>query len=141
RCAETTANRLGLPDYVLPSSEDPGHWLQKEAALPANVEPGDSKLADPEERARMARVFDTGLDIPKGFVLPIERGKTEAARWRSEPWKLRRGSLFLIPGDSPLGLRLPIASLPHVPADEYPYVVEQDPMEPREALPGVGEEG
>jgi uncharacterized protein (DUF2126 family) len=142
RFAETTAKRLGLAtDYVLPAFEDPGHWLQKEAALPANVEPGDSKLADPEERARMARVFDTGLDIPKGFVLPIERGKTEAARWRSEHWKLRRGSLFLIPGDSPLGLRLPIASLPHVPADEYPYVVEQDPMEPREALPEFGEEG
>jgi uncharacterized protein (DUF2126 family)/transglutaminase-like putative cysteine protease len=142
RFAETTAKRLGLAAvYVLPAFEDPGHWLQKEAALPANVEPGDSKLADPEERARMARVFDTGLNIPRGFVLPIERGKAEAARWRSEHWKLRRGGLFLIPGDSPLGLRLPIASLLHVPADEYPYVVEQDPMEPREALSEFGDKG
>src|SRR5258705_8717084 len=28
-----------------------------------------------------------------------------------------------------------MASLPHIPAEEYPYIVEQDPLEPREALP------
>ncbi len=83
----------------------------------------------------MARVFDEGLNKPKGFVLPIQRADADAQDrskgWMSERWKLRRGHLFLIPGDSPLGLRLPMASLPHVPPEEYPYVVEQDPMEPR----------
>ena len=140
RFAEGTAKRLGVDsEFILPAFEDPGHWLQKEAALPANVDPGDSKLSDPEERARMARVFDQGLNVPKGFVLPIQRWNADASqsssRWKSERWKLRRGNLFLTPGDSPLGLRLPIASLPHIPAGEYPYVVEQDPLEPREELP------
>ena len=138
RFAAGTAGKLGVePDYVLPAYEDPSHWLQKEAGLPPNVDPRDSKLADPEERARMARVFDSGLNTPKGFVLPIQRWNAAAAagRWRSERWQLRRGNLFLMPGDSPLGLRLPIASLPHIPADDYPYVVEQDPLEPRDALP------
>src|SRR6202040_1830651 len=69
----------------------------------------------------------------------IQRWNADASksssRWKSERWKLRRGNLFLTPGDSPLGLRLPIASLPHIPAEEYPYIVEQDPLEPREALP------
>src|SRR5258707_13125735 len=90
----------------------------------------------------MAGVFEQGFDTPKGFVLPIQRWNADASqsssRWMSERWKLRRGNLFLTPGDSPLGLRLPIASLPHIPAEEYPYIVEQDPLEPRETLPGYG---
>jgi len=139
RFAESTAQKLGLAtDYVMPAFEDPAHWIQKEASLPENVDPADPKLSDPEERSRMMRVFDHGLNTPKGFVLPIQRWNAIAqrhpGRWRSEHWKLRRGNLFLTPGDSPLGLRLPISSLEHVPPDEYPFVVEQDPMEPRDEL-------
>jgi len=140
RFAKGIAQRLGLAaDYVLPAYEDTAHWLQKEAALPVNVDPSDSRLADPEERSRMARVFDQGLNRPKGYVLPMQRWN-EAFRhppgnWRSEHWKIRRGHLFLFPGDSPLGLRLPIGSLEHIPPEEYPYIVEQDPMEPRDDLP------
>ena len=132
RMVEGTAKRLGLDTgYVMPAYEDPVHWLQKEAALPVNVDPGNSKLADPEERSRMARVFDEGLNKAKGFVLPIQHAGAGVQGWISERWKLRRAHLFLIPGDSPLGLRLPMSSLPHVPPEEYPYIVEQDPMEPR----------
>ncbi|SIO66055.1 Uncharacterized conserved protein, DUF2126 family [Bradyrhizobium erythrophlei] len=139
RFAQRTAKKLGLgTDYVLPAFEDPAHWIQKEASLPHNVDPGDSRLSDPEERLRMARVFDHGLNTPKGFVLPIQRWSAAAepyrGRWRSEHWKVRRGHLFLTPGDSPLGLRLPIASLEHIPPEEFPYIVEQDPMEPRDEL-------
>ena len=136
RFADATAEKLGLsPEFVLPAFEDPGHWLQREAGLPPNVDPSDSKLSDPEERARMARVFDAGLNTPKGFVLPIQRWNAEANRWRSERWQLRRGNLFLMPGDSPLGLRLPISSLPYIPPEDYPYIVEEDPLAPRDELP------
>ena len=136
RFAESAAEKLGVDsEFIMPAFEDPSHWLQKEAGLPPNVDPGDSKLSDPEERSRMARVFDQGLNTPRGFVLPIQRWNADAGRWRSERWKLRRGNLFLTPGDSPLGLRLPISSLPYIPPDDYPYVVEQDPLEPRGALP------
>ena len=136
RFAEGTAKKLGVDsEFIMPAFEDPGHWLQKEAGLPSNVDPSDSKLSDPEERARMARVFDSGLNTPRGFVLPIQRWNADAGRWKSERWKLRRGNLFLMPGDSPMGLRLPISSLPYIPPDDYPYTVEQDPLEPREELP------
>jgi uncharacterized protein (DUF2126 family)/transglutaminase-like putative cysteine protease len=145
RFAEGAAEKLGLAaDYVLPAFEDPAHWIHKEASLPANVDPTDSKLSDPEERSRMARVFDQGLNTPKGFVLPIQRwnavARAHPGRWRSEHWQVRRGNLFLTPGDSPLGLRLPIASLEHVPPEEYPYIVEQDPLEPRDELPDLAED-
>ncbi|MBI5322877.1 transglutaminase family protein [Bradyrhizobium sp.] len=139
--AEGTASRLGLgAKYVMPAYEDPAHWIEREAALPANVSPADSRLSDPEERARMARVFDQGLNSPSGYVLPIQRWNAiegrSPARWRSERWKLRRSHVFLTPGDSPLGLRLPIASLEYVPPEDYPFVVECDPMAPRGGLGG-----
>jgi uncharacterized protein (DUF2126 family)/transglutaminase-like putative cysteine protease len=136
RFAGATAARLGLgPEFVLPAFEDPNYWQQRESSLPANVVPTNSRLSDPEENARMARVFERGLDIPSGFVLPVQRWNAAPSRWRSERWQLRRGNLFLMPGDSPLGLRLPISSLPYIPPEDYPYIVEQDPLAPREQLP------
>ncbi|ARN80049.1 DUF2126 domain-containing protein [Methylocystis bryophila] len=121
-------------DCVMPAFEDPVLWMEKEAQLPFNVDPTDPKLADPEERARMRRVFERGLGTPTGFVLPIQRWNAQATSgWRSERWKLRRERLFLAPGDSPIGLRLPLPSLPH--AAEPEHIHPQDPLEERPELP------
>ncbi len=132
------AANLGIaPELVQPVYEDPGEWLLKEANLPENVSPSDSKLKDPEERQRFARVFSRGLTEPSGFVLPIQRWQAKASgpRWRSEKWTSRRGYLFLVPGDSPAGFRLPLGTLPYVPPSEYPYVEPADPTVDRGALP------
>ena len=131
------AERLGLSAaFVQPAYEDVNYWLVREGELPINVDPLDSKLEDPEERVRLRRVFERGLGEPTGFVLPIQRWNAAAGRaWRSERWPLRRGKLYLIPGDSPLGLRLPMKSLPHVPASAYPQQYTLDPVIPREPLP------
>lgn len=131
------AQELGVEtQYVVPAFEDPAIWLAKEANLPENVTPQNSKLEDPEERHRLARVFDRGLTKPSGYVLPVQgwQAKAEGIKWRSEKWKTRRGDLYLVPGDSPVGYRLPLGTLPHVPPSEYPYVNPQDPTVPREPL-------
>ena len=135
--ARDIAERLGVSaEHVIPAYEDTAHWLLKEGALPVNVDPLDPKIDDAEERARMTKVFERGLGAPAGFVLPIQRWNARAERrWISEKWPLRRGRLFLAPGDSPIGLRLPIASLPWMPAIVYPQIHAQDPLEPRRPLP------
>ncbi len=132
------ASELGVEGgYVTPAFEDPAEWIVKEANLPANVSPENSQLKDPEERHRIALVFSRGLTEPSGYVLPIQRwqAKAEGPHWRSEKWKTRRGVLHLVPGDSPVGYRLPLGALPYIPPASFPYIVEADPTEPRGPLP------
>jgi uncharacterized protein (DUF2126 family) len=137
------AQRLSInPDAATEAFEDPWHFLEKESKLPENVTPGDSKLADPLERERLARTFEKGLHKPTGFVLPVQRWQARAGadrRWVSEPWTTRSKHLFLIPGDSPVGYRLPLASLQHIPEVDYPYIVASDPFAERTELPDPDE--
>ena len=138
RVIHAIARSLGVdPAHALPAYEDPATWLVKEASLPENVEPGDNRLSNPEDRARMARVFDRGLDVPTGHVLPIQRWQTRAGapRWMSESWGLRRRKRFLVPGDSPVGYRLPLGSRPFLPASQFPDVEPDDPLAERPDLP------
>jgi uncharacterized protein (DUF2126 family) len=134
---QAIAAHLDVPvQNVLPAYEDPAEWIIKEGNLPANVTPENSKLTDPEERARIARVFERGLTTPAGYVLPVQRWQTRASsRWMSEIWILRRGKVFLVSGDSPVGYRLPLGTLPHVAKSDYPFIIPQDPTEERAPLP------
>ncbi|MEZ5930975.1 MAG: transglutaminase family protein [Alphaproteobacteria bacterium] len=134
---KTIASSLGLETKAVHSAfEDPMHFITREHQLPENLDPLDSKLDDPMERARLARVFKHGLGNPTGYVLPVQRWQAKAGRgWLSEAWSTRAGRLLLTPGDSPVGLRLPLDSLPYIASSDYPYIIPTDPFEERGDLP------
>ncbi len=137
RLAEGIARRLGLnPNCAMPAYEDPLHYLAKEQALPPNVDPFDSKLDDAEERARLMRVYTRGLGKPTGYILPVQSWNApDRRRWRSERWPTRNGRLLLMPGDSPVGYRLPLGSLPWLPPAARPFVQPPDPFADLPPLP------
>jgi uncharacterized protein (DUF2126 family)/transglutaminase-like putative cysteine protease len=132
------AERLGCGGkWIQPGFEDAWYYLWKERRLPVNVDPLDSNLKDEEERARLARIFERGLDRVVGFALPLSRQSRPGvpAAWVSGPWFFRPERMFLIPGDSPMGFRLPLESLPWTRPNDFPYLHPEDPMAPRKALP------
>src|SRR5262245_30261449 len=111
-------------------------YVMKERQLPINVDPEDNKLDDPEERDRLRRVFERGIGKPVGFVLPLQRGHGKnGPEWQTGSWMLRARHLFLIPGDSPIGFRLPLQSLPWEPAGQVHQMWVIDPMAPSAPLP------
>ncbi len=147
RFALAFAQRLQLdPDYLFPAYEDTWYYLWRERRLPSNVVVDEAKVKDPLERERLARVFEKGLESSVGYVLPVIRdhngrgnghgsGNGHAPRWKSGPWFLRSEKCYLIPGDSPIGYRLPLDSLPWAAPGDTDYIVEPDPMAPHPDLP------
>ncbi len=148
--AAALAATLGVtPGGVMPAYEDQPYFLMREGRLPANVVAEASHAGDPQERARLLRVFSQGLDAVVGYVLPLRRfGTAPRRRWQSEAWEMREGKIFLVQGDSSMGVRLPLASLPYVdPKELEGDEPEPDPLAsagalpPHAALPGLGDSG
>lgn len=124
------------PDYINPAYEDPVKFSLRERELPVNVNPLDSQLDDPQERKQLLRVFERGLNTPIGYILPLQRTFTkDGPTWQSGLWMLRGKQLYLVPGDSPMGLRLPLESLPWVKQAERPVISEADPSGRHPSLP------
>ncbi|MFM7099970.1 MAG: transglutaminase family protein, partial [Verrucomicrobiota bacterium] len=123
--------------WLLPAHEDVFYLAWKERRLPSNVTPEKSHLKDPLERERIARIFQQGLGAVVGYALPLKRALgPEGLNWVSGPWFLRDGeTLWLIPGDSAMGLRLPLDSIPWVAEKEFPWVWPADPTQPLPPLP------
>jgi len=133
--------RLGLDTkYIHPGYEDTFYYLWRERRLPVNVDPFDSRLDDELERARLRRVYQQGLDSVVGYLLPLKKEwmkGTAGPAWITGPWFLRDDRLYLIPGDSPMGYRLPLDSLPWTKAGELQQLIVQDPFAPQAPLPAA----
>ncbi len=121
--------------YLVPGYEDTLYHLWKEGNQPSNIDPLKADLKDPMERRRLASVLARGLDEPTGFALPL-RWDEPNDRWESCTWEFRRGHMFLVPGDSPMGLRLPLESLPWVAKEKREQQHEQSLFAP---LPQLGD--
>jgi uncharacterized protein (DUF2126 family)/transglutaminase-like putative cysteine protease len=121
------------PKYLLPAYEDAFYYTWKERRFPSNVTPEKSNLKDKLERDRIAHLFQQGLGEVAGYALPIKRAcYGNQPGWMSGAWFLRDDdTLWLIPGDSPMGLRLPIDAIPWVAEKDYPWIRQQDPSNPR----------
>jgi len=146
RLAVELAARLGLPEATPRAAyEDPWRFIQDEAGLPVDVDPLKATLSDPEERRRLARILGGAPGAPVGFALPLARDPSGPG-WRTERWRFRREHLFLVAGDSPMGLRLPLDALggapvvvplePPLPAPD-PRIAEVEKAQARRRLAGA----
>ncbi len=154
RFIEQVTIELGLPQatkapYICPAYEDAWYYMWREKRLPVNVSAQDPRLSDAQERERLAQVFDQQLGTVIGYVLPLQAfddgpdadpkavkalPPSHVTRWNTGLWHVRGGHLFLVPGDSAMGYRLPLDTLPWVHTKDYPYLIELDPMVSRPPL-------
>jgi len=128
------AEQLGLSrENITPGFEDVLYYLWKEGTLPVNVDVLDNKLDDEIERKRLLKLFEAGLDKITGYTLPLAWDPV-ARKWISSKWKFRREHMFLVPGDSPMGYRLPLDSLLWEEDKDRQKIYEADPFAAKEKL-------
>ncbi|WP_323143309.1 transglutaminase family protein [Massilia phyllosphaerae] len=138
RFAAALVKSLGLAEgSAIPAYEDVLVQALREQALPANLDPLLADLKAPEERRRLARLLERGLGEVTGYVLPLKPREQAAddSAWETSAWPVRREHLYLIEGDSPMGLRLPLGTLPWVTPEERDPDFAVDPFAPRGPLP------
>lgn len=136
RFAIELTKHLGIdPKNISPTYEDPIYWALEEGKLPVNLDPMAVNLKDSVQRHTLAKLLEKGLNNPSGFVLPL-KWMHETDTWTSCVWEFRRQQCYLIPGNSPIGLRLPLESLPKTAKNKREQPVERSTFE---ELPPLGE--
>src|SRR6516164_2979761 len=136
------ADGFGLPlTQVRPAYEDPLARLAAKVRKPEGAPvQSDDDLTDDDAggRAELLARLDESTTAPAAFVLPLHR-RDDDLGWASADWRLRRGRIVLLEGDSPAGLRLPLSSIswkpPRATFDADPSAVDRD----QPAEPGTGE--
>jgi len=139
RFSRELARELHLDgDNILPAYEDPFYFVWEESKVPVNVDPLKLDLKSALERQKLAELLNDGLDKPVGYSLPI-RWDNEDSNWQSCKWSFRRDHLFLVPGNSPAGLRLPLDSIQHLDPEKEEPVYELDLFAETGALPKMAD--
>lgn len=140
-------------EYLIPAYENLWDALDIESRLPHNLDIlSETDLGLPTERQRLANMLRTGADAVAAWVLPLARrtpskdkgdskhdSKNDSKHdskqvWQSSIWPLRHDRLYLLSGDSPAGLRLPLNSLPWLAPEQCDLPIPPDPFAPTEVL-------
>jgi uncharacterized protein (DUF2126 family)/transglutaminase-like putative cysteine protease len=126
--------KLGVDEQnIIPGFEDVFYYLWTERKLPVNIDPHNIDLKDSLERKTLMQQLDRGLENPAGYVLPLQWAYQKNS-WISCEWEFRGGKMMLIPGNSQMGYRLPLDSLPHIPESKRPKPAERSLFEESETL-------
>ncbi|MFZ6773357.1 DUF2126 domain-containing protein [Undibacterium sp. SXout7W] len=146
RFAVELVKSLGLPpDSHIPAYEDVLVQARIEQGLPVNLDPLKADLGASEQRKRLARLLESGLGTVVGYVLPLKPKEIDPSialgtAWRTSAWPLKREHLYLIEGDSPMGLRLPLNALPWVQPEKEEPEFDIDPFSSRAELATFGKD-
>ena len=147
--AQALVAQLGLhADYVIPAYESVWRTIRDEMSLPANVDPLAPDLKNPAARAKLLTQLAGEIGEAVGYVLPLKvvdakpvkskaaglSASTGLTEWASSAWPLQTKHLFLLEGDSPIGFRLPLASLPQMAAEDIETIIPLDPFAPQDEL-------
>jgi uncharacterized protein (DUF2126 family)/transglutaminase-like putative cysteine protease len=120
---------LNVPEeHIHPAMEDAFYFLWEENKVPVNVDPYQANLNDPVERQKLAELLVTGLGAPVGYVIPLEWNYW-SNHWLTCEWPFRNKNLVLIPGNSSIGLRLPLKSLAAISDKKTQRAVERSAFE------------
>ena len=134
RLTQELTKYLNIPaEHIHPAKEDLIYFLWEENKVPVNVDPYKANLNDPLERQKLAELLTKGLGNDVGYVIPMEWNHW-SNRWISCAWPFRNNHLILIPGNSPIGLRLPLKSLAYICEPKMQRKVERSTFE---ALPSL----
>lgn len=139
RFTNTLCASLGISTtYVRAGYEDRLYYLWKESNQPSNVDWLTLNLRDSKHRNDLVLSLQRGLDTPTGFALPLSWNH-EQKRWTGTPWYFRREEMYLLPGNSAMGFRLPLDSLVWVAEHERDVENQPCPFEERAPLPDFHE--
>ena len=106
------AEQLGVSsEYMMAGYEDAPYHLWQDHKLPCQGEVESADLYQAAERKRIQKMMEGCLTDPVGYVLPLAYSHRDAC-WVSNKWEFRTEKLILSIGDSSIGLRLPLNSLP-----------------------------
>jgi len=115
------ASGLGLPAMqVRAAYEDPLLRLSTAVRQPDGdpVDPSDDLESDSTVgRDSLLARLEQSVDRPAAWVVPLHRLDDDTG-WASADWRLRRGRIVLLGGDSPAGFRLPLDSISWRPPRE-----------------------